>query len=119
MIEPTSTDKGYSTYTCDCGDTYTDFETDALGHDFMEATTEAPKTCKVCGATEGEKLPAEDNTPDDEPETEPDNTPAEDTDHSECKAENELTRIINLILNFIRNLLGLTEKCVCEEDFKL
>ena len=119
VIEPTCTDKGYSTYTCDCGDTYTDFETDALGHDFMEATTEAPKTCKVCGTTEGDKLPSEDNTPDDEPETEPDNTPAEDTDHSECNAENELTRIINLILNFIRNLLGLTEKCVCEEDFKL
>ena len=119
VTAPTCTDKGYTTFTCECGDTYTDFELDALGHDFTEATTEAPKTCKACGITEGDKLPAEDNTPDDEPETEPDNTPAEDTDHSECKAENELTGIINLILNFIRNLLGLTEKCVCEEDFKL
>ena len=33
----------------------------ALGHSWQAATTEAPKTCKTCGATEGEKLPA-DNT---------------------------------------------------------
>ncbi|MCI5788628.1 MAG: hypothetical protein MR002_04625, partial [Acholeplasmatales bacterium] len=27
--------------------------------DWKEATTEAPKTCTRCGATEGEKLPTE------------------------------------------------------------
>ncbi|MBO5837555.1 MAG: leucine-rich repeat protein [Oscillospiraceae bacterium] len=35
-----------------CGAT----EGDALGHDFADATCTAPKTCKVCGATEGEAL---------------------------------------------------------------
>ena len=34
-------------------------EGEALGHDWKEATTEAPKTCSRCGATEGEKLPTE------------------------------------------------------------
>ena len=29
---------------------------DALGHDWVDATFEAPKTCTVCGATEGEAL---------------------------------------------------------------
>ena len=36
-----------------CGAT----EGEALGHDWADATTEAPKTCKVCGATEGDPLP--------------------------------------------------------------
>ena len=31
----------------------------ATGHDFAAATTEAPKTCKNCGETEGEPLPEE------------------------------------------------------------
>ena len=31
-------------------------EVPALGHDWADATCEAPKTCKVCGATEGEAL---------------------------------------------------------------
>ena len=31
-------------------------EIPAIGHDFEDATTKAPKTCKNCGATEGEKL---------------------------------------------------------------
>ena len=30
----------------------------ATGHNWAEATTEAPKTCKTCGSTEGEKLPS-------------------------------------------------------------
>ena len=30
----------------------------ALGHDWIAATTSAPKTCKVCGVTEGDKLPS-------------------------------------------------------------
>ena len=48
---------GYTTYTCSaCGDTYTDNATDALGHDWDDATCTAPKTCSVCGETEGEAL---------------------------------------------------------------
>ena len=61
VTEPTCTTGGYTTHTCVCGETYVDNEVEALGHDFTEATTEAPKTCKNCGETEGEKLPDEEN----------------------------------------------------------
>ena len=37
-----------------CGDVLAE----ASGHNWTEATTSAPKTCKVCGATEGEPLPS-------------------------------------------------------------
>ena len=118
----TCTEDGTKTAYCDhgCGDFDTLPNTGfAPGHDWTEATTEAPKTCKACGATDGEKLPTEDNTPNDETETKPDATPDEEVNHDECESENEIIRIINIILNFIRSLLGLDEKCVCEEDFKL
>ena len=49
---------GYTTYTCACGDSYTADETEALGHEWADATYDAPKTCTVCGATEGEALVA-------------------------------------------------------------
>lgn len=39
--------------TCDlCGET----EGEALGHEWIDATYQAPKTCETCGATEGEAL---------------------------------------------------------------
>ncbi|MBQ7896709.1 MAG: Ig-like domain-containing protein, partial [Oscillospiraceae bacterium] len=52
----TCTEGGVKTFTCSgCGDSYT--ETIAvLGHSFSDATCTAPKTCKVCTATEGEPL---------------------------------------------------------------
>lgn len=34
---PTCSAKGYTTHTCDCGDSYQDTEVEALGHDFAEA----------------------------------------------------------------------------------
>ena len=63
VTEPTCTEKGYTTHTCaDCGDSYVDSYTDALGHDFGEWTvTTAPtcaakgietRTCSRCDATE-------------------------------------------------------------------
>ena len=51
---PTCTEKGYTTYTCTCGDTYNGNETDELGHDWLNADCTTPKTCSVCKATEGE-----------------------------------------------------------------
>ena len=67
----------------------------ALEHDFEEATTEAPKTCKICGATEGEKLetsaPADENT--------------EETDFMSA-----FEKFIEMILEFLRQLFGLTEE---------
>ena len=85
---------------------------DAIGHDFEDATTESPKTCKVCGKTEGEKLPTEDTAPD----TDVDDDITVEEDHSECKAQSELERIVSIIINFFRKLLGLPEKCLCGED---
>ena len=34
VTDPTCTEAGYTTYTCDCGDTYTGDEVAALGHDY-------------------------------------------------------------------------------------
>lgn len=51
---------GYTTYTCvTCNASYVGNRTSMLGHSWQEATTSAPKTCKTCGATEGEKLPVQ------------------------------------------------------------
>ena len=58
-VEATCTEKGYTQYTCDCGDSYRDKETAALGHtetqEVIPATEEAPgctrHTCTRCGET--------------------------------------------------------------------
>ena len=111
VTAPTCTETGYTTYTCSaCGNSYVDDEVEALGHSWTDATTEAPKTCDSCGATEGEKLPEQ--TPDTELE---DSEPTVEKNHEECKVENEFERILTLIMNFIRSLLGLPEVCVCGE----
>lgn len=36
VVAPTCNDKGYTKYTCSCGDYYTDSYTDALGHHFVD-----------------------------------------------------------------------------------
>ena len=41
---PTCTEKGYTTHTCACGESYTDTYVDALGHSFKNGE------CTVCGA---------------------------------------------------------------------
>lgn len=49
---PTCEEKGYTTYTCQCGDSYKDNYVDALGH--QEVTDAAlPPTCEESGLTEG------------------------------------------------------------------
>lgn len=53
-IEPTCAKKGETTYTCKyCPESYPE-EISAKGHTWNAATCTAPKTCSVCGATEGE-----------------------------------------------------------------
>ncbi len=53
---PTCTAEGVKTYTCSaCGDSYTE-AIPALEHSWNAATCTAPKTCAVCGATEGVAL---------------------------------------------------------------
>ena len=49
VTAPTCTEKGYTTYTCACGDTYTADEVDALGHTYESVVT-AP-TCTSVGFT--------------------------------------------------------------------
>ena len=51
VTEPTCTEGGYTTHTCSrCSDSYTDGETDALGHDWGEWTVYVAPTCTVAGA---------------------------------------------------------------------
>ncbi len=49
VTAPTCTVNGYTTYTCSCGDTYTENEVEATGHDYVSAET-AP-TCTAQGYT--------------------------------------------------------------------
>ena len=49
VTEPTCTAGGYTTYTCECGDTYTGDETKALGHDMGGFTTVTEATCTTNG----------------------------------------------------------------------
>ena len=56
VTTPNCTEKGAVTYACaQCGET-TQISVDALGHKWLDATCAAPKTCEVCGATEGNAL---------------------------------------------------------------
>ena len=45
VTEPTCTEGGYTTYTCECGDSYVADETEALGHDWKGTS------CQRCDAT--------------------------------------------------------------------
>ncbi len=46
VTAPSCTEKGYTTYTCDCGYSYTDNETDKVAHNYVEGV------CSVCGAAQ-------------------------------------------------------------------
>ena len=52
ITPPTCTEKGYTTYTCACGDNYVDDYVDALGHTIVIDKAVAP-TCTATGLTEG------------------------------------------------------------------
>ncbi len=79
VTDPTCTEKGYTTHTCHCGDTYVDSEVDALGHtpsdwivdDEAQIGVEGSKhkECTVCGETlETEVIEALTEAPTTEPE---------------------------------------------------
>ena len=72
VTEPTCTEKGYTTYTCSCGDSYIDNETAALGHSYGQWTYNGDaeyisstnykngtqtRLCSVCGAEETVESP--------------------------------------------------------------
>ena len=110
VTAPDCENGGYTTYTCSvCGDSYIGDEVAALGHNWEEATTEAPKTCKVCGETQGEKLPETDDVT-------PDTEPSEEKNHDECKASNSWKEFLTRLINFFRQLFGLPPKCYCGEE---
>ena len=67
VTDPTCTEKGYTTYTCACGDTYTGNYVDATGHSYEEEITqdatcteagEKTFTCSVCSHSYTEAIPA-------------------------------------------------------------
>ena len=68
VTAPTCTDKGYTTHTCSCGNSYVDTYVDALGHswDSGKVTKEPTETedgvktytCTRCGETKTEAIPA-------------------------------------------------------------
>ena len=57
VTAPTCTEQGYTTYTCECGDSYVDDYTDALGHT-EEIIPGKDATCTESGLTEGKKCSA-------------------------------------------------------------
>ena len=67
VTAPTCTEKGYTTHTCSCGDSYVDTYVDALGHawDNGKVTKEPTETetgvktftCTRCGETKTEVIP--------------------------------------------------------------
>ena len=72
VTAPTCTEKGYTTYTCACGDSYKADEVAALGHKWDNGTVTTPATegkpgvrtykCGTCGETKTEEIPALDHT---------------------------------------------------------
>ena len=57
VTNPTCTAKGYTTHTCECGDSYTDTEVDATGHSISEGVC---STCNAKVSTIEEALAADD-----------------------------------------------------------
>ena len=54
--EASCASEGVMTFVCDqCGDSYTE-PVEKIEHTYEDATCTAPKTCTVCGATDGEAL---------------------------------------------------------------
>ena len=56
VTAPTCTERGYTTYTCECGDSYVSDYVKELGHDWHPATCTEPETCYRCDLTRGEAL---------------------------------------------------------------
>ena len=49
VTAPTCTEKGYTTYTCSCGESYVDDYTDPTGHSFTKYESNNDATCKKDG----------------------------------------------------------------------
>ena len=53
---PTCVEKGSTTYTCSCGDSYTNQDVPVQGHSFSAASCTTAKTCSRCGHVEGQAV---------------------------------------------------------------
>ena len=120
-VDPTCTENGSISYTCECGDSYNE-TIDALGHSFSEGI------CLNCSASDpyytpdietpdeedkpNEETPDEEDKPNEETpdngENEGgfDNTDEAPAEPEQPKKENFITRIFNAILSFLRKLFG-------------
>ena len=49
ITAPTCTAQGYTTYTCECGDTYVGAYVEALGHEFKQYVSDDNATCETDG----------------------------------------------------------------------
>ena len=49
VTPPTCTEQGYTTHTCECGDSYVDAYVDALDHDWNDGEITTPATCTETG----------------------------------------------------------------------
>ena len=60
VIDPTCSEPGYTEFTCECGDTYKENYTSALGHEYSETVVKATcvedgyteYVCNICGNTD-------------------------------------------------------------------
>ena len=114
-------DGQYHWHECECG-----FRTDMGEHTYEYVIDSEPtptssgwkhRECTVCGK-KGPKIEmyySEIATPDN---NEPTTPPADnvETNHDNCVAENWFASIINAIVNFFRQLIGLPEVCYCGKE---
>ena len=103
----------------DCNEIISDGEIVAkIGHSWVKADCDTPKTCSVCHETEGDAL-GHDWLGDDVSMKLCDRCGtiifADETgeiDHSKCEAGG-FEAFINAIINFFRSLFGMPKQCVC------
>ena len=102
--KPTCTEQGVITYSCSCGDSYTE-TADAEGHSWVTDDT-GRMTCSSCGEIDDSNV---DNTPengDDENNNNENENENENGNNEESspKRENFFTRLINGIVNFFTSI---------------
>ena len=74
VTSPTCTQPGYTTYTCDCGDSYRGDDTNALGHSYEEGT------CSRCGEKDPDYVEPTEPEPSEPEPTEPEPSEPDDPD---------------------------------------
>ncbi len=99
VTDPTCTAKGYTTYTCVCGDTYVSDETEMIAHDYAETIVkeatckengEKNFTCKACGDTYTDVIAKLSHTEETIPATAPTCTQTGLTEGKKCSVCNEI-----------------------------